>query len=108
MSLITPVEVSEKVVKTTSTSLSPSKRSSSAGSTFFPHSVSQCKVRPPYATQSSAHRSPNLPQEATSTRSSGRTRLATADSSAPVPDEAKTSTSFSVWKIVFSLARARA
>ena len=45
------------------------------------------------ASHSSAQRSPNLPHEATTAGSPGTTRLATADSIAPVPVAAKESTS---------------
>ena len=48
MSFTTPVDVSEKVVNTSSTpSFSPSSRSSSAGSILRPHSVSQWIVSAP-------------------------------------------------------------
>ena len=47
-SLTTPVEVSDSVVKTTSTpACSPSRLSSSGGSTLRPHSVSQWIVSAP-------------------------------------------------------------
>jgi hypothetical protein len=56
-----------------------------------------CVVSAPYASQSSAQRSPNLPHEATSAGSPAATRFETADSMAPVPVAAKHRTSFSVW-----------
>jgi hypothetical protein len=49
-----------------------------------------------------------LPQEATTATSPGAIRLATADSSAPVPEAAKVSTSFCVWKTIFSRSSTRA
>ena len=97
--MTTPVDVSEKVVKTSSTpGLAASCSSSPAGSILRPHSVSQWIVSAPYASHSSNQRSPNLPQDATRTGSPGLTRLATADSSAPVPELVKIWTSFAVWK----------
>ncbi len=83
-------------------------RSSSPGSIFWPHSVSQWTVSPPYASESSAQRSPNLPHDATSAGRPRRTRLADADSSAPLPDAAKISTSFWVANTYFSRLRTRA
>jgi hypothetical protein len=48
MSLTTPVEVSEKVVNTSSMAgFEPSRSSSAAGSIFRPHSVSQWIVSAP-------------------------------------------------------------
>ena len=96
MSLRTPVEVSDWVVKTTfglTVHRARAPRRPRAGSTFSPHSKATCSRSAPKASQSSAQRSPNLPQEATSAGSPGRVRLATADSSAPEPVEAKQRTS---------------
>ena len=104
MSLTTPVEVSERVVNTTSTP-PPALASCSAtrsGSIFSPHSVSKWIVLAPWASQSSAQRCPNLPQEATSGVSPGATRLATADSMPPLPEELNISTSFEVWNTILS------
>ena len=109
MSLTTPVEVSDSVVKTTGTpGFSPSLRSRSAGSTRFPQPASRCTGSAPKASQSSTHRSPNFPHDATSAGSPGRTRLATADSMAPDPEAANASTSFPVWKTSLSRSRQRA
>ena len=52
-------------------------------------------------------RSPNSPCETASTRSPGESRLTIADSNAPVPDDVKTSTSFSVRNTSRSRSRAR-
>ena len=57
---------------------------------------------------SSAQRSPNLPQEATSAGFPRLTRLAAADSSAPVPEAAKIRTSFWVTNTSFRRRRTRA
>ena len=56
----------------------------------------------PYARTSFTHRSPKLPAEATTTRSSGESRLATADSMAAVPEPVKSRTSPSVANTCFS------
>ena len=74
----------------------------------LPQPASRWMSSAPNARHSSAQRSPNFPQEATSAGSPGRTRLATADSMAPDPDAANASTSFSVWKTSFSRPRQRA
>ena len=55
----------------------------------------------------SAQRSPNFPAEATAATSPGKTRLATADSRAPVPDAANERTSFCVWNTALRFLSAR-
>ena len=69
----------------------------SAGSALVPHSYSSAVTSAPQFLVSFIQRSPKLPMLATSTWSPGFTTLTTADSIAPVPLAAKTSTSFSVW-----------
>ena len=61
-----------------------------------------------HESQISAQRSPNLPQEATTARSPRPTRLVTAETIAPVPEAAKQSTGFWVWKTFGSRSRQRA
>ena len=68
-----------------------------AGSAFVPHSNSSATTSAPHFLLSLIQRSPKLPTEATTTLSPALTRLTTADSMAPVPELAKTITSFCVW-----------
>ena len=96
-SCTTPVDVSDSVANTTSISgLPASRRSTSAGSMRAPHSGSWARTSAPKASPSSSQRSPNLPPAQARTGWPGRTRLATADSMAPVPLEVSTITSFAV------------
>ncbi len=68
-----------------------------AGSALVPHSKSRATTSAPHFVVSLTQRSPKLPTEATITVSPGFTTFTTADSMAPVPEAAKTSTSLLVW-----------
>ena len=59
----------------------------------------------PKALQISSQRSPNLPATTTATVSPAESVLTTAASIAPVPEQAKGSTSCDVWKSFLSPAR---
>ena len=104
MSCTTPVDVSEWVTKTAAVPASAAAAAIRPGSRLSPHGCSTSTGSMPYARISFTHRSPKLPAEATTTRSSGDSRLATADSMAAVPDPVKSSTSFSVAKTRWSSA----
>ena len=107
-SCTTPVDVSDKVANTTSISgLPASSRSTSAGSMRAPHSGSWARTSAPNASPSSSQRSPNFPPAQARIGWPGRTRLATADSMAPVPLEVRTMTSLPVWKTPGRRARTR-
>ena len=92
----TPVEVSDWVTKTAAVSAASAAAPIRAGSSRSPHSWATCTGSIPYARTSLSQRSPKLPADATTTRSPGESRLATADSIAAVPEPVKRSTSCSV------------
>ncbi len=98
MSLTTPVEVSENCTYTALMAGFLARAAAmSAGSALVPHSYSSAVTFAPQPCVSFSQRSPKLPTDATSTSSPALTMLTTADSMAPVPEAAKTITSFAVW-----------
>ena len=95
-SATTPVDVSDCTIQTAlaSRSLRRARRSSASG--VSPQAYRSTSTSAPNAVVIATQRSPKLPAETTRCGSPGETRLATADSNAPVPDEPKRSTSLSV------------
>src|SRR2546430_5975803 len=90
--LVRPVEVSLCVSRSSfAFGWFSSTRARSSASTGWPHSNSSRTTSAPYAEARAANRSPKLPHSATTTSSPGETRLATADSRPPVPDEVNSS-----------------
>ena len=93
-SCTTPVEVSDWV---TNTALAPAAASAPGRRPAArPRPARRASPRPRRRAHIFSQRSPKLPAEATTTRSPGETRLATADSIADVPEPGITSTGFAV------------
>ena len=97
MSETTPVEVSEWTRNATSAAvcLSASELSARGAS---PPGVRRADDVAPDTVASFCQRVPKFPCETASTFSPGESRLTTADSNAPVPDDVNSSTSFCVRK----------
>ncbi len=111
MSHATPVDVSLCVSSTPEISRreSASKRArNAAGSTAAPGAVSNGSTTQPYVLAISAKRFPNEPTAHESSRSPGERKLATAASSAPVPELPSRSTSPPVPKAGRSASSMRA
>ena len=102
-----PVEVSECVQKTTPAPLSATAAPTSSGAGTSPHSNAIRCTSSPYCSQIATQRSPNAPALTTATRSPGAQRFAAAESIAPVPEAANSSTSSSVRCTSLSRARQR-
>ena len=83
-------------MKAVAAPLSASAWRRSSGRGASPHGYASGTTSQPNARAIACQRSPNSPCETASTRSPGERRFTTADSNAPVPDDVKTRTSFSV------------
>ena len=105
---VTPVDVSLCVTSTAFTSgCSSSAWRTSSGRAACPHSYCSGITSAPYASAIAANRSPNDPMLTESTLSPGDSVFTIADSSPPVPDVLRTSTSLLVSKKSFSRSATR-
>ena len=103
----TPVEVSECTTQTAFASRSRRRARRSSASGVSPQAYRSTSTSAPNAVVIATQRSPKLPAETTRCRSPGETRLATADSKAPVPEAPNSSTSLSVRQTSRRRARTR-